>query len=311
MSGTKVAGPLYSASGFMGGNLLPKSGQLGAATIWYVNPGAGDGGGDGSDWDNAFTTMQAALNTAQSGDTICFIGNVREQCTPPINLFDITIIGCGNRPRNSDAVTGYYAKTSATWRGPASPTATTPLITVRNQGWRFQNILFNAPTDAAAVKLVRDAVADPNEQDASHAAFFGCRFVGGNMGIQDAGGCYNILIDDCEFFNITDGTAYAITNTSTAVANPLNWTVRNSRFRANDNHIVSPASGWYLYGNIFGPVTGTVYKIDFNNGVATNIITDNFLSGTYSIAGGYRGAGAGDEWYGNWASTSPTVSDPA
>lgn len=299
---TRFAGPVISMAGFYGGDTPGNS--------WFVDTDYGSNR-DGKNWAGAFQTMAQAIAVAKSSDKIYFRGNVREQITPAINLFDVSIIGCGNRPRNSDAVTGYMSKTGATWKAPASPAATTPLIAVRNQGWKFVNILFNAPTDAAAVKLVRDAVADPNEQDASHAQFLGCRFVGGSIGIQDAGGHYNVLVDDCEFFNITDGTGYAINCSSTAVAAPLNWHIRNSRFRANDNHIVAAASGWYVYDNIFGPVTGTVYKIDFTGGVATNIVTDNFFSGTYSIAGGYKGAGAGDEWYGNWASTSPTVSDPA
>lgn len=298
---TTFRGPVISQSGFYGGETPGNS--------WFVDTDYGSNR-NGQSWAGAFQTMAQAFAVMHSSDKVYFRGNVREQLETPKNIFDISIVGCGNRPRNSDAVTGYMSKTSATWRGPASPAATTPLCKVNNQGWSFRNILFNGPTDAAAVQLDRDGASDPDEEDASHASFYGCRFDGGTIGLE----CievFNVLVDDCHFVRITAGTGYAIKSTAGAgVALPLNWEIRNSRFAQNDNHIVATASGWHIHDNIFDDQNVTS-KIDLNGGTATNVITRNHLGGTYSIAGGYRGAGAGDSWYGNWSSTSPTVSDPA
>lgn len=281
---------------------------------WFVDTLRGSNG-DGSDWDNAFTTMTAALRQVHSNDVIHAVGNIREQCVGPQGVFDVCVLGYGNTPRNSDDFgAGFQSRTSTTWRGPASPVAATPLMEVRHQGWLFENILFNAPTDAAAIKLVRNALATTNEDDASHAAIQKCRFVGGQNGIEDAGGCYNVLVEDSEFFNITDGTGRAIWCSSTAVANPLFWKVFGNLFLDNDNHIVAAASKWMIgkhgHGNVFSSANVTA-KILLTGGIAGNIITGNFLGGTYSNVGGYTGAGAGDEWMGNYASTTPTISDPA
>lgn len=301
-----ISEPLYSSGGLI--TARPKRGR-----VWYVDPTANNGGGGGDSWDEALVTMAAAVAQVQSGDTIYFIGNIREQVVAPDNIFDVSIIGCGNTPRNSDLVaTGYgpRSQTSATWKAPASPVALTPLMEVRHQGWTFENILFNAPTDAADVKLVRNALTGASEDDASHASFYGCRFVGGNTGIEDSGGCYNVTVESCEFFNITDGTGRAIYCSSVAVANPLYWKIINNRFLDNDNHIVAAASKWLVKWNVLSSANVTA-KINFTGGVAGNLVTMNTLGGTYSIAGGYTGAGGADEWYGNWSSTSPTVSDPA
>lgn len=280
--------------------------------VIYVNPNA-PGGNDGRTWDSAYTTMAKALANVQSNGIIMFIGKIREQCTAPDNIFDVTIIGCGNRPRHPDLVaTGYEdrSQTGAAWVAPASPTATTPLLKLRHQGWTLANFLMQGHTDAECVYLERNALSGASEYDPSHAAFVGMRFVGGVTGIRDAGGCYNVLVEYCTFRGITDGTGRAIWCSSTAVANPLEWIVRYNYFGANDNHIVAAASGWYVHDNILKAPSVTS-KIDFTGGVATNVVTRNFLGGTYSIGGGYTGAGAADEWYGNWGSTSPTVSDPA
>jgi hypothetical protein len=305
MGSTHLSGPLYVQGGIQ--DMGVRRGRA-----WYVDTTVGNG--DGSDWDNAFNTMAAALSAVGSNDVIYFVGNVREQLTAPHGVFDVSIIGASNRPRNSDAHGTNISQRSTTWRGPASPASTTPLLTLRHQGWKLVNILFNPPSDAAAVKLQRNALSGDDEDDASHAMLLGCRFTGGLMGIEDVGGHYNVLVDDC-FFNLhTASTGYAIRCTSTAVAAPLMWNIRNSRFMANGNHIVAAASRWMVHDNIFG-ATDVTTKIDFNGGVVGNIITRNYLGGTYSISGGYRGAGSGDEWAGNYnpvtAGQGITEADPA
>lgn len=275
---------------------------------YYADANAGSDSDNGLSWENAKLTIDGALNVMSEGDELVIRGKFREQLTPANTLGGITIRGYSNRPRHADSPW----PSGAAWLAPVSPAAATPLLTIRAQGWKLENILFDGPSDAASVKLERNALSGDSEYDASHAMFVGCRFDTGNTGIEDAGGCFNVLVDDCIFRGITDGTGRAIYCSSTAVANPLHWDVRNSRFIDNDNHIVAAASKWFVIDNVFSAASVTT-KISFSGGVAGNIVSKNVLGGTYSHAGGYTEAGAGDEWAGNFNSLSGgvTADDPA
>lgn len=133
------------------------------------------------------------------------------------------------------------------------------------------------------------------------------------MALQQSVTLTKDLIEDCEFANITDSTGRAIYCSSTAVANPLRWKIRNSRFIDNDNHIVAAASKWMVGPNNVFSADNVTAKINFTGGVAGNFVFANALGGTYSNAGGYTAAGAADEWGGNWNSISGgvTAADPA
>ena len=266
---------------------------------YYVDTFNGGTANDGLSWRTSLSTMAAALTLAQTGDTIFFRGNVREEIVGSNLKFDITIVGVGGLHHPDQPAAGYdYG--SATWRPPASPTAATPLLKVRGRGWRFVNIFFDCPVDSAAVYLERNALSDVSEYDASHAVFSGCRFVDGKWAIQDVGGCYNVTVKDCQFKAFTTA---AIANTSTAVANPLNWHIINNEFPANTSdfgnvtHIDSPLNCANIRGNIFGTVRSTGIYVDLTGG-NTNIVSENVLAGVYNTSD-YVG-GTSDFWLGNW-----------
>lgn len=281
-------------------------------SVFYADAVNGDDGNDGSSWSQAKATITAAIGLCSDGDTIYIDGKFREQVAAAsvIGLGGISIIGAGTRPRHMDTV---WERGGASWMAPASPAATTPLLTIRGQGWRLENIMFDGPSDASCVKLERNAGEEHTtaEYDASHATFKGCRFTQGTIGIQGMD-CFNVLVDDCEFMLMTDGTGYGILCSGGVVALPYRWHIRNSRFTENDNHIVAPANKWIVEGCVFDAV-GVTTKIDFSGGTAGNTIVRCALGGTYSISGGYTGAGAGDEWGGNFNSLSGgvTAADPA
>lgn len=267
-------------------------------TTYYVDTFNGGTTNDGKAWRTALKTMAAALTLAQTGDTIQFRGDVREQLVGSNLKFDITIIGAGSL-HHPDQPASTYDPGSSTWRAPASPAATTPLIEVRGRGWRFVNVFFDAPTDAAAVLLKRNALSTTSEYDASHASFLGCRFVDGKYAIEDSGGCYHVTVDGCAFKGFTTA---AIANTSTAVANPLNWTVKNCQFPSNVSgfgnatHIDSPLNASVIQNSVFGTVTSTALYIDLTGGNG-NIVWANILLGAYDTTDYV--AGTGDQWYGN------------
>jgi hypothetical protein len=291
------------------GRTVPSLLARGATLCVDTTNGADTNGGH--NWDDAFQTMGAALTAAQSYDTILLSGDVREELTGSHEKFDITIVGMGTRPRHAN--TGYAG--ASVWRPPASPTAATPLLKVRAQGWQFHNILFDCPVDAAGVYLERNAIdgVASGEYDASHAGFYNCRFESGLIGIQNHGGCGFVEVDNCRFYRMSGSGAAGIKCTSTGTAVPLNWQIRNSHFANNASHILSSMSYSEISGNTFGRFTATL-SIDLYNQPSSsqgeyNIITGNYLPGAYGVTA--YPAGSNNEWAGNQNVAGVTTADPS
>lgn len=279
----------------------------GVGASWFVNTFSGsDTTNDGTSWASPFATMAKALTSARTLDTVFFRGDVREEIVGSNLKFDITIVGMGSK-HHPDQPTAAYDPGASMWRAPVSPTTATPLLTVRGRGWTFVNIAFDAPVDAACVKLERNALEGAAEYDASHASFIGCRAIGGQNFIEDAGGCYNVTVEDCE---IAAMTAAAIINSSTAVANPLNWKIRGNRFPANVSdfgnvtHIDSPLNSAIIEENIFGTVRSTAKYIDLTGGNG-NVVRRNTLGGVYDTTDYV--AGTGDIWLQNAVAVKATT----
>lgn len=269
---------------------------------WFVDPQHGSNQADGRDPRSPLSTIAGALAKCVSGDTIYFVGNVREEVVGSNLLEDISIIGMSNRPRHADHARDGIGNGAqgASWRQAASHGATTPLLEIRGQGWHLENFLMVPPSDAAAVKLKRNALSDVSEYDASHFSAKGVRFVGGQSGIEDSGGHFNVLIEDCIFQANTDG----IKTLDTAVAVPLQWEIRGCHFSQNTHHIRVSAAYWNIHHNAFGKFTTTGLNLTFiaGNDAAelANLIWNNLLSGSYSSPSYVEGGGNTDEWGGNY-----------
>lgn len=276
---------------------------------WFVDPTNGSNG-TGKSPKKAFTTMQQAFNVIASGDVIYFVGKIVEQLVTPVNVFDVTVVGCGNRPHHADATPAGGNTGSAQWAPASGGTAAQATVRVLQQGWRFVNILFTAiDANAACVELVRDAGAGDLERDASHTEVLGCRFSGAGKGIRAGATSYaevvnHVLVQDCRFDTMTYGIHTAIISNY--------WTIRNNEFRNNTNHIVADFGYAFIYDNIFGAFTTDSIELP-GSSAGLNIITKNYLSGTYSSAGGYTVSAADDEWAGNFNTLAGgiTVADPA
>lgn len=273
------------------------------ATYYFVDAnnftGAASDGNTGLSPEDPLVTMERAFELVGSGDVITFIGNIREQLDAPEGIFDVTVIGGSNSPRNADAftssTTGDTGRTGASWVAPASPTASTPLLRVLQQGWRFQNFLFGAaPAATASVVLYRDGGAGSSERDASHAAFYGMRFDSSPMAIQASGGPAFITVANSLFAR---STTTAIANTVGAgIGTNLNWNIVNNRFTDNVNHIVVPGNQCNITGNVFGKFT--TLGVSMSGGTGYNQVHGNYMSGDYDA--GYVAA-ANDDWCGNYS----------
>jgi len=310
---TSISNPANKYGSYLERELLAlKSNPAGVARYVNADPGGtGDDTADGLSPQTAYLTMAKALSVVGTLDTVYFWGDVREEVVGNNLAFDVTIVGLGSLHHPDSPATGYKVGSSM-WRPPSSPTTATPLLNLRGRGWNFINVAFDCPVDAAAVLMQRNDGAGANagiaEWDPSHASFLGCRFVDGKYGIEDSGGAYNVTVDGCEFKAMTTA---AIANTSTSVANPLNWKITNNRFPSNVSsfgnatHIDSPLNCAIIKGNIFGTVTSTALYVDLTSGNG-NVVTENVMAGLYDTTDYVPGTG--DVWYQNWTVVKATYS---
>lgn len=303
--------PVYPYSNLIHTGSSVRNGESNAIgnTHYWVNGNVGSDGNDGLSPQSPKLTMAAVFTALNSGDIVHVNGNITEQLTTPAGIFDVTIIGEANLPRNADTHTTSNGYSSATWKYPASPTAATSLLKIQQQGWRIVNILFSGSlTSTPDILIFRDGGAGNAERDGSHTQIIGCRFDGGVDAIRGSGGPNFVQIINCAFRGFT---TTAISNvTGAGIGTNLNWLIQDNRFHDNVNHVVVPLNQSTVMGNIFGKFTTT--SLSTAGGTGSNVITLNYLSGTYSISGGYTGS-ASDEWGANMNSIAGgwTAADPA
>lgn len=248
------------------------------------------------------------------GLVVGFEGVYKGNWAPPA-VNDITIIGNCVTPRQATD-SGAPNGGSATWLSLASPAATSLVIvggtsseTHPSQGWTFKNVFFNnasTTSTTGCVELKRGDGAGAGDRDASHAAFYNCKFTGGNHGILDQGGASFVTVSGCQFYGFAGSGDTAIKQgTATGVALPLQWQIVNNQFYNNYAHIVTPLSSALISGNVFGwkgySVTSTVQiHIDGggkNNQVMLNMFQMAESTGTATMFGG----GTDDGWINYYA----------
>lgn len=275
---------------------------------YFVNTFSGADGNNGMSSTSAFATMDRAFDVIsgynQSGAVIFVVGNIAENLTAPAGIFDVSIIGAGNAPRNADAHTGNNGRFAASW---VPSSNSTPLLTLQQQGWRIQNVLFDSPTSAPAISLPRNAAAGDLERDSSHTQIIGCRFSAGQNAI-DAVGSENVFDVQLIGNTFNDQTGVAV---NCSAGGAYRWLIQGNVFINNAGHINVPFNQSAIVGNTFGKTTAAATYIDLSGG-ADNSVWGNQLAGTYSNVGGYT-AGTNDFWAGNYnvLTGGVTASNPA
>lgn len=275
---------------------------------WFVDA-TGVVSGNGKSPKSAFSIMAAAFASVASGDIIYFVGKVTEQLVTPVNVFDVTVVGCGNRPRHADAAPVGSAYATATWAAPATPVAATPLVQVIQQGWRFINILFAGSAGCPSINFVRNAAAGDLERDASHGEVIGCRFAGvasTDSAIKFGAASYteivnNVLIKGNDF----QGCATAVTEHSASLQ--YRCQIVGNTFISNTNDI--KVGGYFLHiiGNVMS--LAPTAAIVISGGTGSSQVHGNYLPGTYANGALYA-PGTSDNWNGNYASTGVTAAVP-
>lgn len=292
--------------------------------VWYVSGNTdaalgtvGNDGNSGLSPLTPFLTMARAFTFIDSFDVIVLMGVIREQLTCPVGPYDVTVIGAGNQPRQCTSG-GVYTGGGASWLAPTSPTATTPLVRVIEQSWKFVNIQF-APVAASACITFdrRETAAIP---DSSHGSVLGCYFSTGGAG----GFGVEIIetkktrIRDCVFEALTGAGGLGIKTTAGAgIANPNYCEIQNNKFAQNtgDMDLTNMDRGLITDNTLYTSnviLAGTRLKLSGGNGF-NHVLNNNFsdIAADVTIAKGYT-PGTSDVWR-NWTTNTnvPIVAVPA
>lgn len=250
---------------------------------------------DGNGPRGSYTTMADCFNQLRSRDVIVLGGVLREQAVAPLGVFDVTIIGAANQPRqatNSGVPTGG----GASWLAPTSPVAATPLLELREQGWSLQNIQFAGPSDDACVKMHCEETA--TYPDASHLTVDGCRFTGGLIGIEDFGGASNVLIQNSSFEDLAGVGGGAVVVTNQGIRIPSRWVFQNNRILPCVNGIVGAfVDCQFIFNRIYKSTTTTLNLASGNTGLRNMVYMNifNIATADFDPAGGITG-NATDTW---------------
>lgn len=238
----------------------------------------------------SFTTFAELALQLKSRDVVILGGVLREQAIAPLGVFDVTVLGAANTPRQATS-SGTPTGGGATWMQPTSPTAATALIEVREQGWTFENIFFNPVDSSPAIQATRAESA--TYPDPSHLTIRGCRFGGGGtgqIGYEDSGGVSDVTIEDCEFYSLTTAIKGI---TGAGIATPLTNKYLRNFFHQNTNDIVIGCAYGVIQGNRHKLTTTQKVQLaaGSNETVVLNFFDDN--AADIDPAHGYTGSTTG------------------
>lgn len=279
----------------------------------YASPSfkmaAGNDANPGNSLNAPFLTMARAFAVVKSGDVINFTGKIQEQLVTPVQVFDVQVNGCGNRPRDPDSTPDGGQYSAAEWKAPASGgVAAQATCRVLQQGWRFTNFLMRAvDANAACIELVRNTGADDAERDASHAEILGMRFSGTGIGIKFGATSFTEIVGNV----LIKGNLFQLMTTAidehSAGLQYQAWIIDNG-FEGNTNDIILGGYFTHVIGNVMS--LAPTACIVLSGGTGSSQVHGNYLPGTYA-SGTLYAPGTSDNWNGNYASTGVTAAVPA
>lgn len=268
--------------------------------VWYVNTNTvssrgsiGADGNNGKSPTTAFATVARAFTFLKSYDVIVIDGVVKEQVVAPLGVFDVTVMGAANLPRQATNA-GVPTGGGAYWTAPASPVALAPLLELVEQGWVIRNIAFTPVASGPCIQGTR--AEDSVHPDPSHLLIDGCLFIGsvgvvaGQIGFQDSGGLSDVVITNCRFQSL----ATAIKGIAGAgIAIPLSHVYNGNYFNQNTNDIVIGSSYGRIENNDFKNTT--TQKVDLTAGGHEIVFFNRFDDNVADIdpAHGYTGSATG------------------
>lgn len=285
----------HAANFYSRGQLLFPGSKPIVGRDWFVHGDLGSAHYDGRSAASPRATIASVFSELRSGDRIFVAGNIREQVVSPVGVFDVSVIGMGNRPRHGDAHTGEGGyRASATWRAPSSGETAAALLRIQQQGWTVQNICFQlGATSAYGVEIYKTDDSGDGERDGAHLILSGCKIQGtgpGGVGLRVSGGMGFLGIYNNVFLNCATGIGSGAGGGGTQGW----WEVIGNRFSDNTNGMVAPLVKGLVKGNTFLPAQTVDLSLASGSG---NVVTDNIFMGDYDACV----AGTGDLWFNNYA----------
>lgn len=290
----------------------------------FVNPQEGNNANNGLSVGSPKATVAGFARILEPGVVVGIQGVLFEEYAMPLGVNDVTFVGLANQPRQA-TTSGVANGGGATWITPTAgaTSTTTPLVTVKAQGIRFENIYFSSSATAApCVQLLMNGGGDPPvDASAEHCSFYNCVFTGADDGLSSSGGPNYATVDSCKFFNFNGTGDIGISSVTGAGVHTLQgWVIKNCEFWGNTRHIQAALTGASIHHNhftyIFGGTTTAIFYDATggqDNAVWKNVFDVN--SGNAGIAAMFV-LGTNDRFSGNTLSTAVTTTqfswgDPA
>lgn len=280
-------------------DMLMATGADFRASRYYVDAKNGDDNLAGTSWATALKTMDSAFDKVKSGDEIYFVGKVREQLTSPAGVFDVKIIGCGNRPRHADDHTesaGKRGSSGATWTAPASGSTANALLKVQQQGWRVYGITWQLSGSATScIELIKTDDSGDDERDGGHFEAIYNKFQGdistpAGIGIALKGGMGFIGLYNNLIMGFVEGVGV-----TGATGGQQGWhEYIGNRFDHCSEGVDVALYHSLVKGNYF--YAGATVGMDLGSG-ADNIVTENVFNGDYDL----NVPGTSDNWFNNYS----------
>ena len=278
---------------------------------YYVDKDASnaDDNNDGTHPDFPMATIAAAVAAVTlEGDVIYVMPGTYSEAVSTPNSSDgpnyVQLIGVGNGGH------------TPIW---GSGSGTAACLTLKATGWRVSGFRFNAPNYQACIQMANATTPYTANDVASRSRIDGNRFEGadlcGGVGIDFNGAPAEVVVENNIFIGFDNAGACvstAILASSTATACPLHTIIENNKFLSGDNYINLDLDVSIVRGNIFMMYNSTATTIGLDargGGIGHNLVTFNYINGTYTNAGGFYANDWADStsisnWGGNWANDS-------
>lgn len=274
----------------------------------FVDSVNGSDANDGSSWELAKSTIQAAVDLATDYSWIFITGRFDESVVTPTwnsgaGAENVKIVGMDGGP-------GHYPNVPE-WRSGGSGE---DCLIIRSVGWSVSRVKFRVPVNAAAIKNLH-RFTDADAYDASSPNFapdmeiVNCWFYGGATGLYGIelwGVAYYINIVN-NYFSLlaSSGNARCIKCLNSSWAAAREPHIIGNHFAESDGYVdfsIGGINAGWIHGNTFQAQNAynSDPKLDLSGGFGENLVSGNTFGGSYTTADGYLPA-TGDDWAGNFS----------
>jgi len=206
---------------------------------WFVD-GDKSADGGGKSWEDAYKTIQAAVDAASAGDTIFVAGRtITALATDPVSYAE-TIIIPNDKPQLS-IIGVSRGRTQGGLPQIKIGAGSTAMLTIRAPGCLIANLGFNGGSSTGGGILLDD---DGTTKVAFGTTIANCHFkncsgsaaadTGGGVQWASTGGGWQTLITGCSFFRCMGGVVLK----GTSQARPVDVVIEDCIFHTNDTAMV-------------------------------------------------------------------------